>query len=150
MMITGTKRELIMVDVFCTNTPLNLLQLFLETARRISETLEDTADGTHIAILTTHTVLIVAVRLTFLLTGHSGHKQLVGICRDGEAVILVDRYHQRCTQTHIGRQELTLVIAIERDLTTDVREVQTDSELTLTTAHHDVVVIVHRQVGSKG
>ena len=94
MMIACTERELIVIDILRSHAQLDLLQLLLETAWRISKALKDTADGTHITILATYTVLIVAVRLTFILLWHSGHKQFIGICRDGKAVILVDRNHQ--------------------------------------------------------
>ena len=150
MVVAGTERELVMIDIFRTNTPLYLLQLLFKASRCITEALEDTTDSTHITVLPTHTILILAIGLTFILLRHCRHKQFIGISRDGKAVIFIHRNHQRGTQTHIGRQELALVITIKRNLTTDIRQVQANAQLTLTTAHHQIVVIVHRQIRSKG
>ena len=58
MMITGTERKLIIVYILGTQSVVDFLQLFLETARGIAETLEDTADARNIIILTMHTVFI--------------------------------------------------------------------------------------------
>ena len=106
MVVTGTQRELVVVDIFCTDAPLNLLQLLLETARSIAKALEDTADGTHVAILFQHSTLIFLSRLTIVLLGNGGNQQLVGIGSNGEAVILIHGNHQRGTQSQVGRQEL--------------------------------------------
>ena len=64
MVITRTEGELVMIDIFGTHTPLYLLQLFLEASRRIAETLENTRDGTHIAIFVDNTLTIVGRALT--------------------------------------------------------------------------------------
>ena len=116
MMISCTQRELIVIYILRSHAPLYLLQLLLETSRGITETLEDTADGTHITILTTYTILIVGVRLALILYRHRRHKQFVGIGSDGKTVILIHRHHQRCSQTHVCRQELTLFVTVERYL----------------------------------
>ena len=58
MMITGTERKLIIVYILGTQSVVDFLQLFLETARGIAETLEDTADARNIIILTMHTVFV--------------------------------------------------------------------------------------------
>ena len=113
MVIARTEGELVVIDVLGTDTPLDFLKLFLEAVRGIAEALEHSTDTADIAILTTHTVLVVGVRLTFLLTGHSRHKQLVGISRDRKAVILVDGNHERGTQTEVGGQELTLIVTVK-------------------------------------
>ena len=55
------------------------------------------------------------------------YQQFVRIGSNAETVILIHRHHQRSTQSHIGRNELTMVITSERDLTTDVADVQTQS-----------------------
>ena len=58
MMITRTKRELIMIHIFGTYTPLNLFQFLTKAAWGITKTLEDATDGTDIAILTADTILM--------------------------------------------------------------------------------------------
>ena len=113
-----------MIHILGTNAPLNLLQLLLEPSRSIAKALKKATNGAYVAVLSAHTILIVAVRLAFLLAGHGGHQQLVGISADGEAVILINRYHQRGTQSQVGRQELTLIVAIEGYLGTDIRHIQ--------------------------
>ena len=150
MMIARTDRELVVVHILGTDAPLDLLQLLLKAARGIAETLEDTTDGTDITVFPTYTVLIVGIALALLLGRNGRHEQFVGIGSDGETVPFIDRYHQRGTQSHVGGQELTLLVAEEGDLRTDVGEVQTKAQLTLATAEINVFVIIHGQVGSKG
>ena len=61
MMIAGTQGELVVVDILRTNTPLHLLHLLLESAGGIAEAVEHTLDARDVAILATHTILIVGV-----------------------------------------------------------------------------------------
>ena len=150
MVITCTQRELIVIDILRTHTPLDFLQLLLETSGRIAKALEYATNRTHITVLATDPILIVAVRLSLILSRHSRHQQLVCIGSNRETVILVNRYHQRGTQTHVCWQELTLVITIEGDFTTDIREVETNTQLALTAAHDHIVIVVHGQICSKG
>ena len=49
----------------------------------------------------------------------SFYSSMLGIC-NRESVELVDRYHQCCTEAHVGRDELTVFITVELNLTTDV------------------------------
>ena len=150
MVITGTQGELVVVDIFGTHAPLNLLQLLLETTRSIAKALEDTGDRTYVVILFDDATLVILGRFTFVLLGNGGHQQLIGIGSNGEAVVFVDRNHERSTDAQVGRQEVGTVVAKILNLTTHVRNVHTQTELTLTTSDVDVVVIIAGQVGSKG
>ena len=116
MMIACTQGELVVVDILGTHAPLHLLKLLLEASGGIAEALEDTADAGDVAVLAAHAVLIVAVGLVHLLSRHGGHHELVGIGREGEAVPLVDGHHERGTETQVGRDELTFLVAIVGNL----------------------------------
>ena len=59
MVVTGTQRELVVIDILRTDAPLNLLHLLLETAGSIVETLEDGRDGTEVVVLVQHALLVV-------------------------------------------------------------------------------------------
>ena len=59
MVVASANRELVVIDVLCTDAPLYFFQFFFEASRSIAETGKDTLDAGHIAVLTTHTVLIV-------------------------------------------------------------------------------------------
>ena len=95
MVIACTQGELVVIHIFAAHTPVYLLQLFLKTARRIAETLEYTTYAAHVVIVALDTLLIVFRRLTVVLLGIGRHEKLVGVSRDGEAVILVHRHHER-------------------------------------------------------
>ena len=149
-MITGTKGELIVVPILGTHTPLNLLQLFLETIRCIAKALHDTTNRRDVVVVFLHTLLISLGRLAFFLLRIGGNEQLVGIGCECEAVVVVDGNHQRSTQTQVGRNELGVVVAAEGNLRTDVRHVHTQAHLALAVAQVQVVLIVEGHIGSKG
>ena len=147
MMITGTERKLIIVYILGTQTIVDFLQLFLETARGIAETLEDTADARNIIILTMHTVFIFRIVLTLFLLRNGRHQILVGIGCQGDAVVLVDRNHQRSTQTHVGWQELAILLATESNLTTNVRNIQAKTQLAFALADDHIVLVIGSDIG---
>ena len=149
VVVSGTEAETVIVGVFHTQAPLYLLHLLLETVGCIPETLEDTRYGRHIVILALHAVGIFLLALTFLLFGIGRHEQLVGIGRDGETVIVVERDGEVDTQTEVGGNELCIVIASVTDFRTDVVDVQTPCQTALAVAHHEIAVAVHGNVGSK-
>ena len=148
-MITCTQRELVIIDVFGTYAPTYLLHLLAESARRIAETLEDTANGRQVIVVFLLAHLEVFVALIGALDRHGGHERLVGIGCDGEAVVLINGNHQRCTETQVGRDELRIVVTAEIDLRTDVRDIQTQTELTLTLSDIDVVLIICGKVNGE-
>ena len=150
MMITGAQGEAVVIVVFGADTPLHLLHFLLETAGGVAEALEDTADARHIVVVLLHTLLIVFSALAVLLLRIGGHEQFIGISGNGEAVVFVDRNHQRGTETQVGRNELTVVAAAEGNLRTDVGDVHTQAQLTFALTEVDIVLVVKREVGSEG
>lgn len=50
-MVAASDGELVVVDIFCADTPVDFLQLFAEAVGRIVEALEDTADRADIVVL---------------------------------------------------------------------------------------------------
>ena len=146
-MITGTERKLIIVYILGTQAVVDFLQLFLETARGIAETLEDTADARNIIILTMHTVFVFRIVLTLFLLRNGRHQILVGIGCQGDAVVLIDRNHQRSTQTHVGWQELAILLAAEVNLTTDVRNIQAQTQLAFALADNHIVLVIGGDIG---
>ena len=83
-----------------------LLQFLLEAVRGIAEALEYTADRRYVVVIFLHTLLIVFCALAIFLFRICRHEELVGISSYGEAVVFVDRHHERCTKTKVGRDKL--------------------------------------------
>ena len=149
-MITCTQRKLIIVYVFRTETIINLLQLFLESTRCITETLEDTTDGRNIIIFSQHSILIFSRILTLFLLRNRRNEELIGIGSQGDTVVLIDRNHQGCSQTEIGRQELAIFLTAESNLATDIGDIKTHTQLAFTLTDNHIVLIIGSNIGSKG
>ena len=103
MMITAADGELVVINIFGTHAPLYLLQLLLESSGSIAETFENTRNRTYITIFLDNSRLIVGTALAFPLHRHRRYKQLIGICRNGKAVVFINRYEQRGTNTQVSR-----------------------------------------------
>ena len=149
VVVTGAHGELVVVDILRADAPLYLLKLFLEAARGVAEALEYARDRAHVAVLLNHPRLVVGRALALFLHRHGWHEQLVGVCRDGEAVVFVDGNHHRRAYSQVGRQELAAVVAVVCYLAAHVAYVHSQPELALAVAHHEVVVVVHGQVGGE-
>ena len=106
VVVSCTKSELVVVNVLGTHAPLNLLHLLLEAVRCVVEALEHTADTRHVVVLLLLAHGIFLRTLTLVLLRIGGNEQFVGVGCDGETVVLVDRHHQRTTQTQVRRDEL--------------------------------------------
>ena len=74
----------------------------------------------------------------------------VDVGGDGDGIVFVDRHLEGCTQTQVRRNELRAVGTGEVHLRTNVADIETKTELTLTFADVDVVLVVARNIGSKG
>ena len=111
MMIAGTKHEAVVVCVFSTETPLNLLHLFLETARSIAEALEDTGYGRYFIVIPS--LALVKVHISFVLASHwmSWHEELVHVNAKAELVVLVEWDCHVATDTQIGGNEFRVFAA---------------------------------------
>ena len=79
MVVTRTHAELVMVDVFCTNAPIDFLQLFFEAAGGVVETFENSADGRHVVVLGADTLPVVVLVFAFFDGRNRWHKEFVGI-----------------------------------------------------------------------
>ena len=96
-----------------------------------------------------YAVLIVGIVLTFLLLRNGWHKIFIGICSNRQSVVLVKRNHQGSTQTQVGWQELTVFLAAECNFTTDVGNIQTNTQLTFALTDIDVILIIGSNICGK-
>ena len=150
MVVAGAQRELVVVAIFRAHAPLDFLQLFLESVRCIGETLEDAANGGNVVVFLLHALLVCLGRFAVDLLRIGGHEQFVGVGGDGEAVVFIDGNHQRAAQSQVRGDEFRVVVASEGDFRADVRDVHTQSELTLAVANVQVVLVVESEVGGEG
>ena len=67
MMITGLQRELVVVYIFGTNTPVHLLKFLLKSTRCIAKALEDTGDAAGVVVFVFYALIVVLRALPFIL-----------------------------------------------------------------------------------
>ena len=96
--LAGLEGELVMIDILCSNTPLDFLQLLFCTIWCVTEALKDASNARNIIIVFLHPLLISFGGFAFVLLRIGGNQQFIRICCYCKTVILINWHHERSTQ----------------------------------------------------
>ena len=149
VVVASAQGKLVVVGVFCPQAPLHLFEFTFEPTFAVAEAFEHARDGGDVIMVAAHPLLVVLVGFARELEGKGGDEELVGLCRDGKAVVLVDGEGEVEPHAQIGGQEVGIVRA-EVDFRANVAHIEPPCQVALSVAEGDIVIPVHRDIGSKG